>query len=137
MAATTTTTTARTRTATPTTAPTNRPGALAIPGSASELHELVNVQRALHNGLHGSVADIAAFLKHNLPDVIAARGGTRRGFGGLDATLMARRVARPLQNISKLEEEISKLWVVTWVSYEENVNNVRTNTGRGAFNADA
>jgi|ERR1044072_268203 hypothetical protein len=111
---------------------------LIIPRNSSEFHALVNQQRALHSGLHGDTADIAAFLRANLPAEIERRGGTRSGLLGLDARVMARRVAKPLQDAARLDEEIAKLWVVSWVRFQENVLNVKRNRGQaGGFNADA
>lgn len=110
---------------------------IVIPGSASELKALLDELRITYSGLHGGAADVAAFLKAQLPAVIRERGGSRLPMG-LDAAIMARRVVKPLYEMSKLSEECGKLAVVTWMRYQENVENVRTNhTGKGRFNADA
>lgn len=111
-------------------------GGLIIPKNSTEFHALVQQMRSHHSALHGGTADVAAFLKSNLPAEIERRGGATRGLLGLDARMMARRVVKPLHEAAKLDEEIAKLWVVSWIRFQENVLNVKTNRGSGGFNAD-
>lgn len=135
--ATTTTTTPRTRTPSSNgAAPAHKPGEIIIPGSSSEAHALVNEMRALHSTLHGGTADVAAFYKAKLPAIIAARGGARSGLFGIDATLAARRVVKPLHEAAKLEDENARLWVTFWIRYQEHVLNIRPGQNVTGYDVD-
>lgn len=116
---------------------TSRSGII-IPQRASELQALCQQQRALNNSMEGDLADLAAVLRTALPGEIQRRGGARTELLGLDARIMARRVAKPIVEIAALHRKIAELWVVEWTRYQMNVQNVRTlnHTGTRMFDSD-
>jgi transposase len=110
---------------------------LILPKNTSELHSLVNAMRAHDNQLHGFLAELAAHLRKELPAEIERRGGTRRGFGGLDGKLSARQVAHPFAQLARIYQESSSLYVIGFTRYQHRVLNIQPSakTG-GGFNAD-
>jgi hypothetical protein len=109
---------------------------LILPSNTSETHAMANALRAHHNAMHGDVAEIAAYLMKVLPGVIEERGGARRGFGGMDAKLSARRVVHPLKEIASLNMDQARLWVTFYTGYQHRVVNISSKSGTGNFNAD-
>lgn len=113
---------------------TGHPG-LIIPGSSSEFAAVTDALRAHHSAMHGQATDVAAAMRSILPDIIAARGGGRRGFGGLDNKMVARLIMKPVMDAARLNQETAKLYVLCWRRYTEHVVNINTAT-RGGFNVD-
>jgi len=111
--------------------------ALIIPTSTSEFHTMVNAARAHHRAMHGQVADIAAALRNVLPDVIAERGGARRGLGNADAKMKALRIVRPLKDIAALDDQIARLFVTSYTRYVDLVVNAKDAKPKSGFNPDA
>lgn len=109
--------------------------ALVVPGSTTEYAAMVDALRAHHSAMHGQATDVAAALRGILPDIIAGRGGGRRGLLGLDNKMVARLIVKPLMDAAALNQHSARLYVQSYKRYTEHVVNVNT-AARGGFNVD-
>lgn len=109
---------------------------LIVPTNTSSFHKLVSDLRAHHRGMHGQVSDVAANLRSILPDVIAERGGAHRNAMGVDAKFKAYRIVRPLMDIAALDDQIARLYVVSYTRYVDLVVNAKAAKPKSSFNAD-
>lgn len=110
---------------------------LILPSSTSEFQSVVEALTGHHIAMHGQLVNIAAYLRGVLPDVIAARGGTRAAFLGLDAKLSARQVVKPLMDAAALNEVQARLYSQAYQRYLERVVNIAPNaSNRPKFDAE-
>lgn len=109
---------------------------LVVPRSTSEYHAMIESTRKHSRAMGGQLTDIAAALKNALPGVIAARGGAKRGMGGLDAKYATGRIVRPLIDAAGYHDEISRLLIVSWQRYNQYVVNIKPD-GAMSFKVDA
>lgn len=110
--------------------------ALVTPYSTSEFAALADIMRAHHSAMHGQATDVAAALRGILPEVIAQRGGGRRGFGGLDNKLLARLIVKPIMDAAALNQTQAKLYILTYRRYQEHVVNASAATRPNGFKVD-
>jgi hypothetical protein len=108
---------------------------LVVPSSSSEYAAMVDALRAHHSAMHGQATDVAAALRSILPDIIAGRGGGRRGLGGLDNKMVARLIVKPIMDAAALNRHAASLYVLTYRRYVEHVVNVNT-AARPQFKVD-
>lgn len=109
--------------------------ALVLPYSTSEFAAMVEAMRAHHSAMHGQATNVAAALRGILPDVIASRGGGRRGLLGLDNRMIARLIVKPFMDAAALNQHNARLYVLSYKRYTEHVVNVNS-AARGGFNVD-